>query len=389
MSDQKPPFKVALEQIENVIKFKKCWKCGCNQGAVKGLEKELHKIRPEDRAELEPLLAKAKSTFQPIEYDCLGCKTCYPGDLGNALAQAYPALELEPDSCASDDIFVEARQGFPPYPGSYQVIRFQAPVAVCTLNSKELVPGLAGSAHPSLSIVGSLNTENLGIERVIKNTIANPNIRYLILCGDDSEQRIGHLPGQSLLSLAQNGADPSNRIIGAQGKRPVLKNVSAAEIQQFRDQVEVINLVGCTSTDEILELAERYRQNGKAPFRGQAATSTQVESIPAKPPKALVLDPKGYFVIFPDRVKELITVEHYLNTGVLHQIIEGRDVGSIYMTIIDLGLISKLDHAAYLGKELAKADETLRTGIPYVQDQAQDAPEEKPKKQKCEGSGCC
>ena len=90
MSEGKVPFQVALEQIENVIKFKKCWKCGCNQSAIKSLEKELDKLSHGDRNTIIPLIQKARSTFQPIEYDCLGCKTCFPGDLSNALAQAYP-----------------------------------------------------------------------------------------------------------------------------------------------------------------------------------------------------------------------------------------------------------------------------------------------------------
>lgn len=60
MSDEKSSFKEALRQVENVIKFKKCWKCGCNQGAIKGLEKEINKISSEDQKELVPLLEKAK-----------------------------------------------------------------------------------------------------------------------------------------------------------------------------------------------------------------------------------------------------------------------------------------------------------------------------------------
>lgn len=390
MSDDKLPFQIALEQIENVIKFKKCWKCGCNQGAIKSLEKELDKLSPADRNTIIPLIQKARSTFQPIEYDCLGCKTCYPGDLSNALSQAYPKLELEPDSCASEDIFVEAREGFPPFPGSYEVIRYQAPVAVCTLNEKDLYPAIGKSAHPAISIVGSLNTENLGIERVVQNTIANPNIRFLILCGNDSEQRIGHLPGQSLLSLFRNGVDENRRIVGAQGKRPVLKNVTHEEIQHFRKQVEVIDLIGCMEVPEILKKAEDCRTQGKSTFSGGIVMNFRVEPVQAKPPKALQLDPNGYFVIYPDSKSGVITVEHYKNTGVLNQIIKGRELGSIYMTIIEMGLISKLDHAAYLGKELARAEAALNGGPEYVQDQAQDSPEvSEAEVKRCGGTGCC
>jgi tetrahydromethanopterin S-methyltransferase subunit A len=40
-----------------------------------------------------------------------------------------------------------------------------------------------------------MHTENLGIERVIKKTTSNPHIQFLVLCGEDTQQAIGHLLG--------------------------------------------------------------------------------------------------------------------------------------------------------------------------------------------------
>jgi tetrahydromethanopterin S-methyltransferase subunit A len=54
-------------------------------------------------------------------------------------------------------------------------------------------------------MVGTLHTENLGIERLTRNVLANPSIRFVVVCGDDGRQRIGHLPGQSLVALARDG----------------------------------------------------------------------------------------------------------------------------------------------------------------------------------------
>ena len=79
-----------------------------------------------------------------------------------------------------------------------------------------------------IAIVGTLHTENLGIERLIANVVANPHIRFVVVCGSDSRQAIGHLPGQSLVALARNGLDERQRIVGAKGKRPVLRNVGVA-----------------------------------------------------------------------------------------------------------------------------------------------------------------
>jgi tetrahydromethanopterin S-methyltransferase subunit A len=114
------------------------------------------------------------------------------------------------------------------------VLRYGASVAVCTLNSEELAQVLARTAPEGLAIVGTMHTENLGIERVIRNVLANPNIRFLMLCGDDTKQFIGHLPGQTITSLFENGLDEKQRIVGAKGKRPYVKNVSAEHVRIFK-----------------------------------------------------------------------------------------------------------------------------------------------------------
>lgn len=385
----------AIEQIENTIKFKKCHKCGCQQGTIRAIENNLTNFSASDQEILKSLIGRAKATFLPIEYDCLGCKTCFPSIVTNEIMAAYPSVQLEDDGCASEDINAQAREGWPPLPGNYEVMRYQAPVAVCTLNSKELFQTIATARHSDISVVGSLNTENLGIERVIKNVVANPHIRFLLLCGDDSEQRIGHLPGQSFASLFANGIDPNNRIVGAQGKRPVLKNIAPALVEQFRNQVELISMIGCVESAEVLKMAKFQAKKNPGAFKGGRLMQLSIAKTQAKAPGPLLLDPKGYFVIFPNQDTDSIIVEHYQNNGILSQIIEGKDVGSIYMTIIEMGLISKLDHACYLGKELAKAEESLRTGAPYLQDKAQEPhqgdSEGSPQdgSSGCKSTGCC
>ena len=84
-----------------------------------------------------------------------------------------------------------------------------------------------------MAIVGTLHTENLGIERMVSNVIANPHIRFVVVCGADSRQAIGHLPGQSLVALAESGMDERQRIIGAKAKRPILHNLDSAASRTF------------------------------------------------------------------------------------------------------------------------------------------------------------
>ena len=89
-------------------------------------------------------------------------------------------------------------------------------------------------------------------------------------------------------------------------------------------------------------------------------------------------DKKGFFVIFVDREKGIIKAEHYSNvnkgnikvaTGKLEHIIEGKKAEYISHTIARLNLVSRYDHAMYLGIELAKAEICLKNGLEYVQDE--------------------
>lgn len=51
------------------------------------------------------------------------------------------------------------------------------------------------------------------------------------------------------------------------------------------------------------------------------------------------------------------------------EVIKGASAEDIANTIIKRGLLSRLDHAAYLGRELAKAETALNLSIPYKQDE--------------------
>lgn len=92
-------------------------------------------------------------------------------------------------------------------------------------------------------------------------------------------------------------------------------------------------------------------------------------------PTRMVSDPAGYVVIFPDYARSLLSLEHYANNGILGIAIEGHTAAELYMTAIERNLISRLDHAAYLGRELARAEHALSSGKPFVQDAAPEAPQ--------------
>ena len=237
-------------------------------------------------------------------------------------------------------------------------------------NSDHLIKALTQAKIDGLSIVGSLHTENLGIEHLIRNTLANPHIRFLILCGEDTRKAIGHLPGQSLLALMQHGVNEKMRIIEARGKRPLLKNIQAEHVEAFRRQVQVIAQIGNTDVSNLRNLITDSAGNDPGPFVGAPADVIPVPIEAAKEPGKLVLDPAGYFVVYPDRTHHRLVLEHYSNKGVLDRMFTASSAAGLYISVIEAGLVSRLDHAAYLGRELARAEHALQSGDDYVQDRA-------------------
>jgi dihydropteroate synthase len=76
------------------------------------------------------------------------------------------------------------------------------------------------------------------------------------------------------------------------------------------------------------------------------------------------------FKISLDRIENKLVAMHYLSLQMDKSIniIKGKTAESIYTEIMGMGLVARLDHAAYLGSELAKAEIALRTGKEYIQD---------------------
>jgi tetrahydromethanopterin S-methyltransferase subunit A len=362
------PLTEAAEQLHEAARAKKCWTCGCLHHTLTAIEGALPAgQRPPD---LDEAIHAARQRLEPVTYECLGCQVCYPALAINALAQGAAERVAHLEVCPTDT--VEARQGWPPLPGAYMVLRYQAPIAVCTLTDAALARALARAAPPDVALVGTLQTENLGIERLILNVLANPHIRFLIVCGTDSRQAIGHLPGQSLLALAQHGLDARARIVGALGKRPVLRNISREAIAHFRRTVDVADRIGATDLQQILDAVQSYAARYPGPAEA-FAPEPLVTALLGYLPRHMVPDPAGYVVLYVDRARGMLSLEHYRQDGVLDTLIEGREAAALYTPAIERGLVSRLDHAAYLGRELARAERALVAGTPYVQDGAPEA----------------
>ena len=104
------------------------------------------------------------------------------------------------------------------------------------------------------------------------------------------------------------------------------------------------------------------------PYDKKLEVGTKVVDATEKPEPTL--DSKGDFKIAVDRAEGVLVALHYVSLDMTKplNIIKGKTADSVYSKIVEKGLVSKLDHAAYLGSELAKAEIALRTGKEYIQD---------------------
>jgi tetrahydromethanopterin S-methyltransferase subunit A len=192
--------------------------------------------------------------MKPIRYSCLGCEHCFAGSSQNAFASAFPQVaDLFGLSC---EIQVNA-ESWPPVVGEYEVVNPNATVAVVTLASVDLPKQIAAQKPEGLAITGKLETENIGVDKLIKNMTANPNLRHLIVAGIESA---GHQSGQALLALVESGIDSTGRIVGAHGKRPILRNVTEQDVALFRSQVKLTNLIGCEDVSRIAGVINELAQ---------------------------------------------------------------------------------------------------------------------------------
>ncbi|MBM4446184.1 MAG: tetrahydromethanopterin S-methyltransferase subunit A [Chloroflexi bacterium] len=144
---------------------------------------------------------------------------------------------------------VKPPEGYPPEEGRYLRGNDYSPVAVCVILDTfdwaippELNELVMSGIDSGAALSGMLQTENIGLEKMICNIVANPNIRYMVLCGRESA---GHLPGEALLALKQNGVDDTKRVIGSKALTPFLYNIPTKLIDRFNQQtVTIVNLLG-------------------------------------------------------------------------------------------------------------------------------------------------
>jgi tetrahydromethanopterin S-methyltransferase subunit A len=166
---------------------------------------------------------------------------------------------------------VEVPQGYPSEEGCYLRGNDYSPVVVIVIlkyRREETPPSIEQLVRVGIesgaALSGTLQTENVGLEKVICNVIANPNIRYSIICGPESP---GHLVGDAINALYKNGIDENKKIIGTKAPAPYLFNIPKEWVDRFIKQTKLIDLVNEGSVDVIREAVWSCYQEKPTKFR--------------------------------------------------------------------------------------------------------------------------
>lgn len=386
----------AREEVAEGMGLAKCQACGCMHDGLARLESVL--AATEVAGDLLADVRAWQDDLAPVAVDCRGCAHCHPTEAVNAATGAVddPGLlaiddereagaasqppnggvgaPADRDDGAASDGVGAVPADWPAVPGDYHAMctGTACPVAVSTLGDAALADELAAQAPEELCIVGPTLTENTGVEKVLENLVANPTIRVLVLAGTDPD---GHHSGATLRALHEDGVTEEMAVAGSPGYRPVLANASRATVAAFRERVELVDLVGCADVDRIIEAVAATAETActcedclpAAPDDADLAGDDDavVEAAPSDPVR---MDPAGYFVVVPRPDAGVVRCEQYDYDHERGVVVEGETASDVYRAVLERDLVSRLDHAAYLGAELARAELAVAEGRPYDQD---------------------
>ncbi|MDH5769008.1 MAG: tetrahydromethanopterin S-methyltransferase subunit A [Nitrospirota bacterium] len=166
---------------------------------------------------------------------------------------------------------VEPLLDYPPEEGHYLRGNDFSPVAVAVILiydydkiPREIEQMVRIGVETGAALSGTIQTENIGIEKMVCNIIGNPNIRYIIVTGPESP---GHSTGDAIIALIKNGIDEKKRIIGTNAPTPYLFNLPIEYIFRFRKQIkEIINLLNKGTPELIRKAVWSCYQEQPTPF---------------------------------------------------------------------------------------------------------------------------
>ena len=249
--------------------------------------------------------------------------------------------------------------------GRYLVMDDTAPVIVVMPDNEELAETLAALSVQGLCMISPVCQSASDVEKLIRNVEANLAVHCIVLVGGETGRDYPALEAFcAIFDDDQDISEKARRI--AHGARGKLKAFDFAALQK---RVHVVNMLDCIEVDKIVAGVIKHGTEGQRPDAGfvvqghDTTLGVQRVIVPTDIAHDYRHDKAGKFIIDTD--KSVIVVEHYNAKGELLRLIQGKSARDMCIMLIRNGWVSRLDHAAYLGRELTLAETAIREGIPY------------------------
>jgi len=237
------------------------------------------------------------------------------------------------------------------------VVMLNAPYGTMPPEVKSIPPEIdklvRSAVETGAALSGTLQTENIGIEKIVCNIVGNPNIRYIVVCGIDVE---GHHTGDALRALVENGIDQRRTIIGSTAATPYLLNIPKESIEHFRKQATVIDLLGEMSPEVISKAVWSCYQEKPTPFVNY--TLYDPGAYPEQPMSCRL----------SWRVKQPETIEEWELEDLVKEVDEQKAVAlpqekEVSMKVSEPKVAALASHLSRIAEELSQIAKILAEGV--------------------------
>jgi len=125
-------------------------------------------------------------------------------------------------------------------------------------------------------VAGQLYSKE-GINYIIRNILAKPTLRYLIICGSDLSGS-----GKALIDFFKRGTDKDYNICNVP-HASIHKEIPLVKIKSFRKNVKIENLIGISDSKKVIGKIKKYKQVGKSFGRSQIFPSIVIKEVNSFP----------------------------------------------------------------------------------------------------------
>jgi tetrahydromethanopterin S-methyltransferase subunit A len=256
---------------------------------------------------------------------------------------------------------------WPFIPGRYRLFDATAPIVIAGSSADDLARNLAALETPGICMVATQCRSAADVEKLVRNIAANLSIQNVVVASESETDA----PALSAL-LAVLGTDLELSADAKELLRKVRSRLEDVDLGPVTRKVRAVNMLGSADIDKVVARVSELASEANRPNTGFRTSGGKdddgIERVLAASNIAYETqkDKAGNFYICVQGKK--IVVEHFSPKNELLRVIEGQSARDLCITLIRNGWVSKLDHAAWLGRELLRAELAMHAGAQFVPD---------------------